>query len=74
MKSTDEAMLVACHSPLILFTTELNEHLLLFLIAGAVGVFNSVCDPVLMGGMSRIAGEDEQGTHSKCPANDVVFN
>jgi len=30
-------------------------------VAGAVGVFSSVCDPVLMGGMSRIVAEDEQG-------------
>ena len=27
-----------------------------------------------MGGMSRIVAEDEQGTLSNCPANNVAFN
>ena len=45
----------------------------MFLIAGAVGVFNGVPEPVLMGGMSRIVAENEQGKHSNCPANHVTF-
>ena len=31
------------------------------LLAGIVGVFLGVSEPILMSGMSRIVGEDEQG-------------
>ena len=72
MKLTDEAMLVACHLPPTLITNWTSTFYVL--IAGAVGVFSSVCDPVLMGGMSRIVAEDEQGTQSNCPANNVSVN
>lgn len=38
-----------------------SGHTWIVFVAGAVGVFNSVCDPVLMGGMSKLVAEDEQG-------------
>lgn len=56
------------------FNHKLNEHFLRSsIIAGAAGVFNGVPDPVLMGQMSRIVAEDEQGRHSNSPANHVAL-
>ena len=38
-----------------------NLNILMLPLVGIVGVFNGVPDPILMGGMSKMVGEDEQG-------------